>query len=71
MAALLQSGIKFLIGGMKRFWRSSDGASAGEYALVLAIVGTGVAISAFNLGSAVSGALNDAASCISATASCP
>ncbi len=68
---MLLSGINFLGSEFQRFWRSSDGASAGEYALVLAIVGTGIAISAFNLGSAISSAFNDTAQCISATANCP
>jgi pilus assembly protein Flp/PilA len=44
-----------------------SGASAAEYALILAIVGTGIAIAAIGLGNAVSGAMNKATNCIGAT----
>ena len=37
--------------------RDDSGASAAEYALILAIVGSGIAFAAFTLGSAISGAL--------------
>lgn len=47
--------------------RDESGASAAEYALILAIVGSGIALAAFTLGGAISGAMNDASSCISAT----
>jgi len=41
-----------------------SGASAAEYALILAIVGTGIAAAAFALRGAVSGAINKAANCV-------
>ena len=41
-----------------------SGASAAEYALILAIVGTGIAGAAFLLGGAISGAMNTATACI-------
>lgn len=41
-----------------------NGASAAEYALILAIVGVGIAVAALALGTAVGGAMNDAATCI-------
>jgi pilus assembly protein Flp/PilA len=44
--------------------KDDSGASAAEYALILAIVGTGIAIAAFLLGGAISGAMNTARSCV-------
>ncbi len=50
---------------MKNLWRDEGGASAAEYALILAIVGAGIAAAAIVLGSAVATAMNDASTCIS------
>ncbi len=50
---------------MKILWCDEGGASAAEYALILAIVGAGIAAAAIVLGGAVSTAMNDAAECIS------
>lgn len=50
-----------------RLLRDQSGASAAEYALLLAIVGTGIAISALALGNAIGGALNDTADCVNGT----
>lgn len=50
-----------------RFSRDESGASAAEYALILAIVGAGIAAAALALGTSVSSALNRAASRINAT----
>jgi pilus assembly protein Flp/PilA len=36
-----------------------SGASAAEYALILAIVGAAIAIAAFNLGGSIADAMND------------
>ncbi|HMT41015.1 MAG TPA: Flp family type IVb pilin [Sphingorhabdus sp.] len=47
------------------FLRDDSGASAAEYALILAIIGAGIAVAAIALGGAISGALNDAKTCIS------
>lgn len=44
--------------------KDQSGASAAEYALILAIVGTGIAVAAFLLGGAITGAMDDARSCI-------
>lgn len=49
---------------LKNFVRDESGASAAEYALILAIVGTGIALAAWNLGGAISGAMSDATKCI-------
>ncbi|GAA4744820.1 hypothetical protein GCM10023264_07640 [Sphingomonas daechungensis] len=44
--------------------KDDSGASAAEYALILAIVGTGIAIAAILLGGAIGGAMNSASNCI-------
>ena len=46
---------------VKTFIRDESGASAAEYALILAIVGAGIALAASNLGDAVSKAVQGAA----------
>ncbi len=50
---------------MKNLWHDEGGASAAEYALILAIVGAGIASSALVLGNAVGSAMNDTSTCIS------
>lgn len=45
--------------------RDDSGASAAEYALILAIIGGVIAIAAIGLGGAISGAMDNAANCIS------
>jgi len=45
--------------------RDESGASAAEYALILAIVGTAIAAAAIFLGNTISTSMNDAAACIS------
>jgi pilus assembly protein Flp/PilA len=47
------------------FVKDEGGASAAEYALILAIVTTGIAGATIFLGQTISGAISDAASCIS------
>jgi pilus assembly protein Flp/PilA len=49
---------------IKKLWNDESGASAAEYALILAIVGTGIAFAAFTLGDAITGAMDDATDCI-------
>ena len=46
---------------LKNFVRDESGASAAEYALILAIIGGGIALAAGNLGTAISGAIQTAA----------
>ena len=53
-----------------RFLREEDGAAAAEYALLLAIIAAGLAVAAGTLGSAISTALDNAASCIDAGPTC-
>ena len=50
----------------KNLWNDESGASAAEYALILAIVGTGIAVAAYNLGGAINGAMGNAQNCINA-----
>jgi len=45
--------------------RDDRGASAAEYALILAIIGAVIAIAALTLSQAIGNAMNDTASCIS------
>jgi pilus assembly protein Flp/PilA len=49
---------------IKALWVDESGASAAEYALILAIVGTGIALAALGLGGAISSEMNNASSCI-------
>lgn len=49
---------------VKSFLRDESGASAAEYALILAIIGSGIALAAFTLGENITTALNDAGDCI-------
>ena len=44
--------------------RNTRGASAAEYALILAIIGAAIAVAAIALSGAISGAMNDATTCI-------
>ncbi|MEZ5687553.1 MAG: Flp family type IVb pilin [Caenibius sp.] len=46
------------------FVKDESGASAAEYALILAIIGTGIAVAAIGLGDAISGAMVSATDCI-------
>jgi len=46
------------------FLRDESGAAAAEYALILAIVGAGIAVAAGNLGTSISNALGRAATAI-------
>jgi pilus assembly protein Flp/PilA len=48
----------------KKLLTDESGASAAEYALILAIVGTAIAVAAIGLGKSVAGAMNNAKSCI-------
>jgi pilus assembly protein Flp/PilA len=49
---------------MKSLWADDSGASAAEYALILAIVGTGIALAAFNLGGAIKTSIEKSTNCI-------
>ena len=49
---------------LNRFWSDESGAAAAEYAILLAVIGTVLAISASQLGDAIGAAINDTAICI-------
>lgn len=49
--------------------KDQSGASAAEYALILAIIGTGIAIAAIYLGQNITHAMNSAADCINSPTS--
>ncbi len=51
---------------MFSYFRQESGAAAAEYALILAIVGAGIAAAALGLGQAISDALSAASSLIMA-----
>ncbi|MGA0604108.1 Flp family type IVb pilin [Caulobacter sp. KR2-114] len=51
------------------FLKEENGASAAEYALILAIVGAGIAAAALALGTSISTALNTAGTCITSKGS--
>lgn len=44
--------------------KDKSGASAAEYALILAIIGTAIAVAAIGLGNAIGGRMENAATCI-------
>jgi pilus assembly protein Flp/PilA len=52
------------------FSRDERGAAAAEYALLLAIIAAGLAVAAGTLGTAISGAMDDATSCINDGPNC-
>lgn len=55
-----------------RLWSDQNGASAAEYALILAIIGGGIAIAALALGNSISIAVNNMATCLSSNGNnCP
>ena len=55
---------------VRAYLSEQDGASAAEYALILAIVGAAIAGAAIFLGSQIALAINSAASCISKGTAC-
>ncbi|WP_219892821.1 Flp family type IVb pilin [Aquisediminimonas profunda] len=62
---------------IRNLWTDESGASAAEYALILAIVGSAIALAAIGLGNAISTRMNKASTCIASTnstaynANCP
>ena len=54
---------------IKSLWTDDSGASAAEYALILAIVGSAIALAAIGLGNAISNKMKSAANCVGANAS--
>jgi pilus assembly protein Flp/PilA len=57
---------------IRKLWLDESGASAAEYALILAIVGTAIAVAAILLGGTIGNAISDASECIASEgATCP
>ena len=54
-----------------RMLKDESGASAAEYALILAIVGAAIAFAAVNLGNVIANSMNGAANCITNPPSTP
>ena len=54
---------------IKNLCMDESGASAAEYALILAIVGSAIALAAIGLGSAISTRMGKATNCIGSTTS--
>ena len=55
-----------------RLLRANGGASAAEYAVILAIIGTAIAAASFYLGGVIADSMNDTAMCLSsAGGNCP
>jgi pilus assembly protein Flp/PilA len=50
--------------------KDESGASAAEYALILAIVGTAIALAALYLGGEIAGAVHSAGNCINNPSNC-
>ena len=46
---------------LTKLWNDESGASAAEYALILAIVGSAIAAAALYLGTTIAGEMNEAA----------
>ena len=62
-----------VLNGMKSFralLKDQSGASAAEYALILAIIGSVIAVAAIGLGGAVGGAMDEASDCIANSSTC-
>lgn len=49
---------------LKSFLNDENGASAAEYALILAVIGSVIAIAALGLADSIGGAMDDTAACI-------
>lgn len=53
-----------------KLWNDESGASAAEYALILAIIGSVIAVAALALGSAIGNRMTSSANCINDTSQC-
>ncbi len=57
---------------LNRFWNDESGAAAAEYVIILAIIGSALAVAIVLLSGAISKAINDTATCINSDGStCP
>lgn len=51
--------------------RDDRGAAAAEYALILAIIGSGIALAAYNLGGSIKTSMSSAGECIKFSTTAP
>jgi pilus assembly protein Flp/PilA len=49
---------------LNRFWEDQSGAAAAEYVIILAIIGSALAVAILLLSDAIATAINDTTSCI-------
>lgn len=49
---------------IKKLWNDESGATAAEYAMILAIIGSIIAIAAIGLSGAIGNAIDDTAECL-------
>lgn len=55
-----------------RFMRDESGASAAEYVLIIAVIGSGIALAAIRLGEVIANSVDNTAACIeTGGGSCP
>ena len=47
-----------------RFWSDEAGASAAEYAMIIAVVGAGIAVAAFALGDKIGNSITKYSNCV-------
>lgn len=52
------------------FWSDESGATGAEYALLLAIIGVGLAAASTTLGTAITNSFNNISDCVNAGLSC-
>lgn len=52
------------------FWADKAGVAGGEYALLLAVIGVGLAVAATTLGTTITNAVDNTSDCIKAGMSC-
>ena len=57
-------GVTFIMPKLAAYLRRESGASAAEYALILAIIGAALFVALLFLSSAIGGAVNTAANCL-------
>jgi len=48
-----------MLKSIREFFRDESGAAAAEYALILAVIGAGIAVAATKLGTAISTSINN------------
>ena len=56
--------MKKTVSFMNRFWNDESGAAAAEYVIILAIIGSALAVAVVLLSGAIATAINETATCI-------